>query len=64
MTDCSIQHMIEFLQIILGQMIEFCFYALVFGALFGAWNVFFSGRAGRTLCGSHRDTLALPRPLR
>jgi len=40
---------------------EFFSQALVVGALLWTWDVFFSGRAARTLCGSHRDTLALPR---
>jgi len=41
-------------------MLKFFFYALVFGALFCAWNVLLcAGRAARALSRSHPDTLAL-----
>jgi len=56
----SFQKLVELSQIILAQAIEIPFYASVFGELLFAWNVLFVGRAARTLCGSHRDTLALP----
>jgi hypothetical protein len=52
--------MIEFLKISPSQMIKSLFYLRVFCELLFAWNVFFVSRAARTLCGSHRDTLALP----
>jgi hypothetical protein len=44
---------------------EFFPQALVIGALFGAWNVIFpfscAGLSATSLCGRHRDILALPR---
>ena len=53
-----VQRRIEFLQVEMAQLLA---QLLVACALLFAWYVFFSGRAARALCGSHRDTLALPR---
>jgi hypothetical protein len=56
------QQSVKILKIGFGQMIKRLFYAGIFGALLFAWNVFFAGRSRCALCGSHRDTLALPNP--
>jgi len=58
--DSATEHAIKLSYISVGQMAKFFFDCAIFGALLCAWNVFFAGRLARTLCGSHRDTLALP----